>query len=96
MMESIVETQSGAITEHFDADAMQAQLAELAIMRGRPAFYPYLGSGLGRGARAMLADGRWLIDFALGIGVHFFGHGNHDLIETAIRAAAADLTMQAT
>lgn len=94
MMESIVETQSGAITEHFDADAMQAQLAELAIMRGRPAFYPYLGSGVGRGARAMLADGRWLIDFALGIGVHFFGHGNHDLIETAIRAAAADLTMQ--
>jgi 4-aminobutyrate aminotransferase-like enzyme len=94
MMESIVETQSGATTEHFGADAMQAQLAELAIMRGRPAFYPYLGSGLGRGARAMLADGRWLIDFALGIGVHFFGHGNHDLIETAIRAAAADLTMQ--
>ena len=94
MMESIVETQSGAITEHFDADAMQAQLAELAIMRGRPAFYPYLGSGVGRGARAMLADGRWLIDFALGIGVHFSGHGNHDLIETAIRAAAADLTMQ--
>jgi 4-aminobutyrate aminotransferase-like enzyme len=94
MMESIVETQSGAITEHFGGDAMQAQLAELAIMRGRPAFYPYLGSGVGRGARAMLADGRWLIDFALGIGVHFFGHGNHDLIETAIRAAAADLTMQ--
>ncbi|MEA2680585.1 MAG: hypothetical protein QOK03_2307 [Candidatus Binataceae bacterium] len=94
MMESIVETQSGATTEHFGADAMQAELAELAIIRGRPAFYPYLGSGVGRGARAMLADGRWLIDFALGIGVHFFGHGNHDLIETAIRAAAADLTMQ--
>jgi 4-aminobutyrate aminotransferase-like enzyme len=94
MMESIVEMQSSAIATQFDAGAMQAELAELAILRGRPAFYPYLGSGVGRGARAMLADGRWVLDFALGVGVHFFGHGNHDLIETAIRAAAADLAMQ--
>ena len=94
MMESIVEMQSSAIATQSDAAAMQAELAELAILRGRPAFYPYLGSGVGRGARAMLADGRWVLDFALGVGVHFFGHGNHDLIETAIRAAAADLAMQ--
>jgi acetylornithine aminotransferase len=74
--------------------AMEAELIELAAMRGRPAFYPYLGSGLGNSARAMLADGRWVLDFALGIGVHLFGHGNPDLIETAIRAAASDLVMQ--
>jgi 4-aminobutyrate aminotransferase-like enzyme len=73
---------------------MEAELAEIASLRGRPAFYPYLGSGLGRGARAMLADGRWVLDFALGIGVHLFGHGNLDLIETAIRAAASDIVMQ--
>jgi 4-aminobutyrate aminotransferase-like enzyme len=42
----------------------------------------------------MLADGRWVLDFALGIGVHLFGHGNLDLIETAVRAAASDLVMQ--
>lgn len=42
----------------------------------------------------MLADGRWVLDFALGIGVHLFGHGNLDLIETALRAAASDLVMQ--
>ena len=42
----------------------------------------------------MLADGRWMLDFTLGIGVHLFGHGNLDLIETAIRAAASDLVMQ--
>src|SRR6202030_4742621 len=69
--------------------AMRAELERLARMRGRPAFYPYLGSGIGRGARAMLADGRWVLDFALGVGVHFFGHGNHNLIEKAIRAAGA-------
>ena len=32
--------------------AMQSELAELTALRGRPAFYPYLGSGSGRGARA--------------------------------------------
>jgi 4-aminobutyrate aminotransferase-like enzyme len=94
MIESIVEMQSSAIASQSAAATMQAELAELAILRGRPAFYPYLGSGLGRGARAMLADGRWVLDFALGVGVHFFGHGNHDLLETALRAAAADLAMQ--
>lgn len=93
MMESIAEAQSGVDT-HYASPTMQAELAELAILRGRPAFYPYLGSGVGRGARAMLADGRWVLDFALGVGVHFFGHGNHDLLETALRAAASDLAMQ--
>lgn len=74
--------------------AMAEELDELASLRGRAGFYPYLGSGIGRGARAMLADGRWVLDLALGIGVHLFGHGNLDLIETAIRAAASDLVMQ--
>ena len=53
MMESIVEAQSGAIAAQLDAGTMQAELAELAILRGRPAFYPYLGSGVGRGARVV-------------------------------------------
>ena len=94
MLESIVEAQSGASPAPLDAAGMQAELADLALLRGRPAFHPYLGSGLGRGARAMLGDGRWVLDFTLGIGVHIFGHGNLDLIETAIRAAALDLVMQ--
>jgi 4-aminobutyrate aminotransferase-like enzyme len=90
-----------AIAENADSEppllspaSMQSELAELTALRGRPAFYPYLGSGSGRGARAKLADGRWVIDLTLGIGVHLFGHGNLDLIETAIRAAASDLVMQ--
>lgn len=73
---------------------MAAALAKLATLRGRPPFFDYLGSGLGRGARARLADGRWVLDLTLGIGVHLFGHGNLDLIETAIRAATSDLVMQ--
>ncbi len=94
MLEAIREAQSSAAPPPLDAAGMRRELDELASMRGRPAFWPYLGSGLGRGARAMMADGRWVLDFALGIGVHFFGHGNLDLIETAIRAAASDVPMQ--
>jgi 4-aminobutyrate aminotransferase-like enzyme len=93
MLEAVAEAQASG-KPPLSAQAMEAELSELAAMRGRPAFYPYLGSGLGRGARAMLADGRWMLDFALGIGVHLFGHGNLDLIETALRAAAGDLVMQ--
>ncbi len=77
-----------------NTEQMSAELGDLAGLRGRPVFYPYLGSGVGRGARVMLADGRWVIDLTLGIGVHLFGHGDLDLIETAMRAAASDLVMQ--
>ena len=93
MLEAVAEAQSAArspLTHH----EMEADLADVAKSRGRPAFYPYLGSGIGKGARAMLADGRWVLDFTLGIGVHIFGHGNLDLIETAMHAAASDLVMQ--
>ena len=93
MLEAIAEAQTSAAAP-LSREQTDAELAELADLRGRPAFYPYLGSGLGRGARAMMADGRWMLDFALGIGVHLFGHGNPDLIETAIRAASSDLVMQ--
>ncbi len=93
MVEAISERERSG-SAPLDSNQMKAELDELAGMRGRPAFYPYLGSGIGRGARAMLADGRWVLDFALGIGVHLFGHGNLDLIETALRAAASDLVMQ--
>jgi 4-aminobutyrate aminotransferase-like enzyme len=93
MLDAIAEAEFSA-NPPLGPAAMMAELDELARLRARPAFYPYLGSGVGRGARAMLADGRWMIDLALGIGVHLFGHGNLDLIETAIRAAASDLAMQ--
>jgi len=93
MLDAIGEAQNEAAAP-LAPQQMALDLRELAKLRGRPPFYAYLGSGIGRGARAMLADGRWVLDFALGIGVHLFGHGNLDLIETALRAAASDLVMQ--
>jgi 4-aminobutyrate aminotransferase-like enzyme len=93
MLEAIAGAQSAGFPGSPTAD-LAAALDKLSALRGRPPFFPYMGSGLGRGARVMLADGRWILDFTLGIGVHLFGHGNLDLIETAIRAAASDLVMQ--
>jgi 4-aminobutyrate aminotransferase-like enzyme len=93
ILEAVAE-RAAAATPSFDEAAMRAELDELGSLRGRPAFFPYLGGGVGRGASVMLADGRWVIDLTLGIGVHLFGHGNPDLIETAVRAAASDLVMQ--
>jgi acetylornithine aminotransferase len=90
--EAIAEANAGPA--RLTSEQMQAELDELAALRGRPPFLPYLGSGLGRGARTMLADGRWVLDLALGIGVHLFGHGDPDLVDTAIRAATSDLVMQ--
>ncbi|MGH7819847.1 MAG: aminotransferase class III-fold pyridoxal phosphate-dependent enzyme, partial [Candidatus Binatia bacterium] len=76
------------------AEEYHAAVEELGAVRGRPLFLPYLSSGVGRGSRVRLADGRWVIDFALGIGVHFFGHGDPDLLRTAVEAALADTVMQ--
>lgn len=80
---------------HADNDETYTQrLQRVARVRGRPLFFPYLGSGIGRGARVQTADGRWLLDFAIGIGVHFFGHSHPDLMRTALIAAASDVVMQ--
>jgi 4-aminobutyrate aminotransferase-like enzyme len=94
MMLGAIERAQNAGSAPLTSNQMKAALDRLAGLRGRPPFFEYLGSGLGRGAKVMLADGRWILDFTLGVGVHLFGHGNLDLIETAIRAAASDLVMQ--
>jgi 4-aminobutyrate aminotransferase-like enzyme len=62
--------------------------------RGRPLMLPALASGVGRGARVRLADGTTKLDWIGGIGVYAFGHGDRDLIETAVVAAASDVAFQ--
>jgi len=69
-------------------------LAETAETRGRGLFYPSLGSGVGRGALVELADGSVKYDMISGIGVHFFGHSEPDLVSTAVEAALGDTVMQ--
>jgi len=91
IMEALAEVQTNAESAE---NGYQHQLQRVAQLRGRPLFFPYIGSGIGRGAKVRTADGRWLLDFAIGIGVHFFGHSHPDLVRTALVAAASDVVMQ--
>lgn len=72
----------------------QDYLDRIATTRGKPALYPYIGSGLGNGTLVQLADGSVKWDMINGIGVHMFGHSDPDMVETALRAALSDVVMQ--
>lgn len=69
-------------------------IAEFSELRGGKLFYPYLGSGLGRGALVELADGSVKYDMITGIGVHAFGHSDPELLLSGIEAALSDTVMQ--
>lgn len=69
-------------------------LARLEAVKGRPAYYPYIGSGLGHGPLVELADGSVKWDLINGIGVHMFGHSDPELVRTTLFAALGDTTMQ--
>jgi len=69
-------------------------IEEFGQLRGAPLFYPYMGSGLGRGALVELADGSIKYDFISGIGVHHFGHSHPAVVECQLEAALRDTVMQ--
>lgn len=69
-------------------------LTSFAQYRGAKLWFPFLGSGIGKGALVELADGSIKYDFIGGIGVHYWGHSHHDLISSSIDAAISDTIMQ--
>jgi acetylornithine/N-succinyldiaminopimelate aminotransferase len=62
--------------------------------RGAKLWFPYLGSGFGKGALVELMDGSIKYDFICGIGPHFFGHDHAALISSGIDAAMTNTVMQ--
>ncbi len=76
------------------AESYERYLARQEAVKGRPAWYPYVGSGLGRGPLVQLADGSVKWDMINGIGVHMFGHSDPDLVARALKAAISDTVMQ--
>lgn len=70
------------------------ELAEFAALRGAPLFYPFLGSGIGRGSLVELIDGSVKYDMITGIGVHFLGHSHPLFTAAAFDAAVEDGIMQ--
>lgn len=69
-------------------------LKTAAEVRGRALYYPYVGSGIGNGAFVELADGSVKLDMITGIGVHFFGHSDPELVGVALEAALTDTVQQ--
>lgn len=59
-------------------------------VRGRGLLYPYIGSGVGNGALVELLDGSVKWDMICGIGVHFFGHCEPDLMREALLSGIDD------
>jgi len=65
-----------------------------SAMRGAPLFFPYIGSGLGKGPFVELMDGSVKYDFISGIGVHFFGHSHREIVAACIESALSNTIMQ--
>ena len=72
----------------------QHLLDQFAAARGGELFYPYIGSGLGRGPLVELADGSVKYDMIGGIGVHIMGHSHPALLAASLDAAVSDTIMQ--
>jgi len=67
---------------------------EFNKLRGFPLYFPYIGSGLGKGALVELMDGSCKYDLISGIGVHYMGHSNPGVMEAALGAALSDTIME--
>ncbi len=75
-------------------DAAQKEITEIGTLRGRPLFYPYLGTGVGRGPYTEVNDGSVKLDLINGIGIHLMGHSHPKVIKAALKGALNDVVMQ--
>ncbi len=69
-------------------------LKRVERFRGRPLFYPYIGSGAGQGPYVELEDGSVKLDLINGIGIHIMGHGHPRLVRACLSGAMSDIVMQ--
>lgn len=69
-------------------------IASFEEKRGGKLWFPFIGSGIGRGALVELLDGSVKYDFICGIGVHYWGHSHPNLITSSIDAAISDTIME--
>src|SRR5262245_36925356 len=94
-----------AVSEHQEAiKGIRPPLAELKTSydqtmtafnewRGGQLWFPFLGSGLGKGALVELLDGSVKYDFISGLGPHYLGHSHPALLTAGLDAAISDTIM---
>ena len=69
-------------------------ITDAGAVRGRPLYFQYMGSGIGRDSYVELEDGSVKLDFINGIGIHIMGHSHPRVIAAGIRGAMSDIMMQ--
>ena len=81
--------------DHDDhAHAYREQVQNIHAYRGRPLFYPYISSGLGRGPYVRLLDGSVKMDLINGMGVYLLGHSHPALLKAGLKASLQDVLHQ--
>lgn len=78
--------------------ALQAQAQKdidtIGVVRSRPLFYNYMGTGVGRGPYVELTDGSVKMDLINGIGIHLFGHSHPKVVRATLKGALSDVVQQ--
>jgi acetylornithine/N-succinyldiaminopimelate aminotransferase len=69
-------------------------IAAVGVLRGRPLYYNFVGTGAGRGPYVELEDGSVKLDLINSIGVQLFGHSHPRLIRATLKGALSDIIQQ--
>lgn len=72
----------------------EKEIQQLGVVRSRPLFYNYMGTGVGRGPYVELTDGSVKMDLINGIGIHLFGHSHPRVIRASLKGALSDVVQQ--
>ncbi len=75
-------------------ESYAALLKKFQEYRGAPLWYPYIGSGFGKGPLVELEDGSVKYDFISGVGPHILGHNHPLLLDVTVNAALNNTFMQ--
>lgn len=85
--------QSQPPSEEFQKNSKN-MIEEIGKNRGRPLFYPFVGTGIGRGAYVEATDGSVKLDLINGIGINILGHSHPRLLKAALKGALNDVIVQ--
>lgn len=80
--------------ESSQLESGKKQVEELAENRGRPLFFPFIGSGVGNGCYVESVDGAIKLDLINGIGINIMGHSHPEVMKAAVKGAIKDVVMQ--
>lgn len=80
--------------DHENTETLKWMMERISSTRGRPLFYPHIGSGIGHGCYTEVMDGSVKLDLINGIGVHILGHSHPRVIKAALKGALNDVVAQ--